>query len=260
MRRLRPLCLTLVLLAVGASLITARPSPQEKHELTVSAAISMKDALDEITSLYSAANPDTSIHLNLGASGTLQQQIQQGAPVDVFISASPDQMDALQAESLLLAGTRKNLVKNEVVLIVPVSNTEVSRFQDLLKPSVKVVAIGEPATVPAGKYAAEVLRHFGLFDQIRAKVVLAKDVRQVLTYVDTGNADAGIVYRTDAMISKKVKIAAVAPSDSHSPVIYPVAVLKSSHDPAAAKGFVVFLAGSQSQSTFEKYGFAVAAP
>jgi molybdate transport system substrate-binding protein len=259
MPRFRFLCLILILLAVGGSL-TAGPTPQQKHDLTVSAAISMKDALDQIASVYSAARPDTSLHFNLGASGTLQHQIEQGAPVDVFISASPDQMDALQAKDLLLAGTRKDVVKNEVVLIVPAGSAGVSSFQDLLQPSVKVVAIGEPATVPAGKYAAEVLTHLGLFDRIRAKVVLAKDVRQVLTYVDSGNADAGIVYRTDAMISQKVKIAAVAPANSHSPVIYPVAVLKASHDPAAAKEFVAFLVGPQGQAVFEKYGFAAAVP
>jgi molybdate transport system substrate-binding protein len=260
MLRLRQLYLAVLLLALGAPPLPGRPNPQQKHDLTVSAAISMKDALERIGGLYTAASPGTSLHFNLAASGTLQRQIEQGAPVDVFLSASPDQMDALQAEGLLLTGTRRDLVRNEVVLIVPAANRGVSSFPDLLQPAVKVVAIGEPTTVPAGKYAAEVLTHLGLFDRIRAKVVFAKDVRQVLTYVDTGNADAGIVYRTDALTSQKVRIVAVAPPGSHSPIVYPVAVLKNSHDSAAARAFVEFLLGPQSRAVFEKYGFAMAGP
>lgn len=260
MLRLRHLCLVLCLLALGAPSVLTRPVPQQKHDLTVSAAISMKDALDGVAVLYGTAKPDVSLHFNLGASGTLQHQIEQGAPVDVFISASPDQMDALQTQGLLLADTRKNLVRNEVVLIVPVGQSAVSGFQDLLQPAVKVVAIGDPQAVPAGKYAQQVLTHLGIYDQLKPKFVLGKDVRQVLTYVDTGNADAGIVYRTDALTSRQVRIAAVAPDDSHSPVIYPVAVLKGSHDPDASKAFVEFLLGPQSRAVFEKLGFATAGP
>jgi molybdate transport system substrate-binding protein len=260
MLRLRQLCLALCLLALAAPSVFTRPVPQQKHDLTVSAAISMKDALDGVAALYGAAKPDTSLHFNLGASGTLQHQIEQGAPVDVFISASPDQMDALQAQGLLLANTRENLVKNEIVLIVPVGQSAVSSFQDLLRPAVKVVAIGEPQAVPAGKYGQQVLTHFGIYDQLKPKLVFGKDVRQVLTYVATGNADAGIVYRTDALTSQKVSIIAVAPSDSHSPVIYPVAVLKGSHDPDAAKAFVEFLFGPGARAVFEKYGFGPVGP
>jgi molybdate transport system substrate-binding protein len=260
MRRLRQLCLASLVFAVAACPGLTRPVPQQKHDLTVSAAISMKDALDGVSGLYGAAQPGASLHFNLGASGTLEHQIEQGAPVDVFISASPDQMDALQAQGLLLADTRKNLVKNEVVLIVPVGQSIVSSFQDLLQPAVKVVAIGDPRAVPAGKYAQQVLTHLGLYDPLKPKFVLGKDVRQVLTYVDTGNADAGIVYRTDAMTSQKVRIVVVAPADSHSPVIYPVAVLKGSHDPDGAKAFVEFLLGPESRAVFEKYGFGAAGP
>jgi molybdate transport system substrate-binding protein len=120
-----------------------------------------------------------------------------------------------------LPGTRKNLAKNSVVLIVPASTSQISGFSDLVKPAVKSIAIGEPQTVPAGRYAQEVLRYLKLYDQLKPKLVLAKDVRQVLTHVETGNADAGIVYATDAKISKKVSVIATAPEDSHSPVLYP---------------------------------------
>lgn len=224
-------------------------------EITVSAAISLKDVLEEIAQLYRAERPRTVIHFNLGASGSLQLQIEQGAPVDIFISAAPKQMDALESEDLLLAGTRKNLVENEVVLIVPKGKTGITRFQDLTRPEVKLIAVGEPHAVPAGKYAQETLTHLGIYDQLKPKFVEAQDVRQVLTFVETGNADAGIVYRTDAMTSNRVAIVATAPEDSHSPVIYPVAVIKDSKNASAAEDFVKFLLGAKARGVFRKFGF-----
>ncbi len=242
-------------LAVLSGYAAPRATPQPKVELTVSAAISLKDALDEIAQLYYAETPGTVIHFNLGGSGTLQHQIEQGAPVDVFISASEDQMNALESEGLLSPGTRKDLVKNAVVLIVPKSKTGISSFQDLARPEVKEIAIGDPQTVPAGKYGQEVLTHFHLYEQVKPKFVLTKDVRQVLTYVITGNVDAGIVYATDAKTSAAVSVAATAPEDSHSPAIYPVAALKASKQSAEAKRFLDFLMGAKAQGVFEKYGF-----
>jgi len=141
------------------------------------------------------------------------------------------------------------------VLVVPAGKNGISDFEDLAKPTVKAIAIGEPQTVPAGKYAQEVLAHFHLYDQLKPKLVSSKDVRQVLTYVETGNADAGIVYSTDAMTSKKVTIVTTAPEDSHSPVVYPAAVTKNSSNQAAAKNFLDFLAGPKARTIFEKYGF-----
>jgi len=167
-------------------------------------------------------------------------------------------MDSLQSQGLLLPETRRDLVKNSVVLIVPVGNAGVSSFQDLTKPAVKTIAVGEPQTVPAGKYAQEVLTHLGICDQLKPKLVLAKDVRQVLTYVETGNADAGIVYATDAKISKKVTVVATASEDSHSKVVYPAAVIKNSKNPAGAKAFLEFLASKKARTVFQKYGFIAA--
>jgi molybdate transport system substrate-binding protein len=164
-------------------------------------------------------------------------------------------MDSLQSQGLLLPDTRKNLARNSVVLIVPAGSTNISGFQDLTKAVVKTVAVGEPQTVPAGKYAQEVLTHFGIYDQLKPKLVLAKDVRQVLTYVETENADAGIVYATDAKISKKVTVVATAPEDSHSPVVYPAAVIKNSKNAAAAKAFLDFLASEKARTVFQKCGF-----
>ncbi len=239
----------------------AAPAPQGRTELIVSAAISMKDSLDEVSHLYQAANPNVSIKTNYGASGTLEIQIEQGAPVDVFLSAAPKQMDALDAKGLLLEGTRKDLLRNEIVLIVPAdSSLKIASFQDLTHADVKHVALGEPTVVPAGQYAKEVLTNLGIYDAVNSKAVLAKDVREVLTYVETGNADAGIVYITDALTSSKVKVVARAPEKSHSPVIYPVAAIKSSKNPAAAREFTNFLSGPQADAVFKKYGFIVGNP
>jgi molybdate transport system substrate-binding protein len=227
--------------------------------LTVSAAISLKDALNEISHLYETEQPGhPAIHFNFGGSGTLQRQIEQGAPVDVFISASPKEMDALESKGLLLGATRRNLVGNSVVLIVPKGGSGISSFQDLTKPAARVIAIGEPKTVPAGEYAQEILTHLGVYDQLKSRLVLAKDVRQVLTYVETGNADAGIVYATDAKHSSKVSVVATAPADSHSPVIYPAAMIMGSSNPQDAKAFLDFLVGAKAQAVFQKLGFMAA--
>jgi len=226
------------------------------NEITVSAAISLKDALDEISALYQKSKPGVTVRLNLGGSGTLHRQVEQGAPVDVFISASPEEINALASHGLLLAGTRHDLLRNRVVLVVPIGKSPVMSFQDLASPGVKEIAIGEPQTVPAGKYAQQVLTHLGLYDRLKAKLVFSKDVRQVLTYVETGNVDAGIVYETDALTSRKVRVVATAPDGSHSPVIYPVAIMKTSKNPAAARDFESFLVGPPARAIFQKYGFA----
>lgn len=243
---------------ISAFVVSPGTSPAlaaPETDITVSAAISLKDALDEIAALYRAKSPGTEIHFNLGGSGTLQRQIEQGAPVDIFISASPNQMDALEAKGLLLAGSRKDMVRNTLVLIVPKEKKGIAGFQDLAGPEVKVIAVGEPQTVPAGKYAQEILTHFGLYEKLKPKFVLGKDVRQVLTYVATGNADAGIVYATDAKTSDAVTVVATAPKDSHSPVIYPLAIVKDSKNVEDAKKFVDFLLGPQAAEVFAKFGF-----
>ncbi len=221
----------------------------------------MKDALDEVERDYAAATPGVTIASNYGASGTLQLQIEQGAPVDIYLSASPKQMDNLQAKGLLLEGTRRNLLRNEIVLIVPKDSTShISSFQDLARPDVKPIALGEPATVPAGEYAKEALTYFGIYGAVGPKALLAKDVRQVLTYVETGDVEAGIVYSTDAASSSKVKVVAMAPAASHARAIYPVAVIKTSRDPTAARAFEDFLSGAQARAIFQKDGFAAASP
>jgi molybdate transport system substrate-binding protein len=262
--RISFLCLaTLVFLAGGSVVFSpGKVCPKAraaKNDLTVSAAISLKDALDEAKGLYAKDHPGMAIAVNYGASGTLQLQIEQGAPVDIFFSAAPKQMDTLESKGLLLPGTRKDVLQNEVVLIVPKdSKLGLTSFQDLKRADVKHVAMGEPVSVPAGQYAKETLTSLGIYDAVLAKAVLAKDVRQVLTYVETGNADAGIVYATDAISAAKITVVAKAPPKSHSLVIYPAAVIKDTKNPDAAKAFLDFLAGPRGTAVFEKYGFKAA--
>lgn len=247
----------LLLSLVGSTLDPARAksTPRSGTAITVSAAISLKDALDEMGKSYERSHPDFRITFNYAGSGTLQHQIEQGAPVDIFVSAAERQMDALQSEGLIVAETRRNLAINKLVLIVPSDSHEVRNFQDLARSSVKIIALGEPTTVPAGFYARQTLTHLGLFSAIEKKFVYAKDVRQVLVFVETGNADAGLVYQTDARISSRVRVAAVAPDSSHDPIVYPAAVVKSTKHADAAQAFLDFMASSPARLIFEKYGF-----
>jgi molybdate transport system substrate-binding protein len=229
----------------------APPAPTQTANLLVAAAVSLQQALQAIA--YTQANQ--TISYNFAASGALQQQIEQGAPVDVFISASQKQMTALQEKGLL--ETQKNLLTNQLVLIAPKQST-LKDFQQLAQPEVNRISIGEPRSVPAGQYATEVFKNLGILDQVQSKFVLGNNVKSVLTAVETGDVDAGIVYLTDAKSSDKVNIIATAKEELHSPIRYPIAVLKSSKSPDAAKQYVEFLQSPAARAVFEKYGFGVA--
>lgn len=234
----------------AASTPTAAPV-----SLTVSAAASLKDAMEEIKTAYTTQKPNVTITYNFGSSGSLQQQIEQGAAVDLFLSAATKQMDALQEKGLILEGTRKNFLENKIVLVAPADSAKVTKFEDLTSADVKNIGLGQPDSVPVGQYAKDVLTYLKLFDAIEKKVVYGKDVKEVLTWVETGNADAGIVYETDAKVSDKVKVVATAPEGSHQPVYYPAAMIKASKNVDAAKAFINYLYGSDAKTVFEKYGF-----
>lgn len=246
---LRGTGLALGVLAVWPSVPSARAA--QKPALTVSAAASMKDALGEINARYGEAT----VSLNLGASGALQRQIEQGAPVDVFVSAATKNMDELAAAELVDRATRRNVAANRLVLVVPLLRSKVNSFSDLNKATVKRFAMGAPDSVPAGKYAEEVLTSLKIYKTVSAKAVLGKDVREVLTQVELGNVDAGIVYATDARTSRQVRIAATAPTKLHLPILYPAAVVSDSKNKAAATAYVRFLSGPVAQKIFKKYGF-----
>lgn len=227
--------------------------------LSVSAAASLKDALADIESAYAKSHTHFEFTNNFGSSGTLAMQIDQGAPADVFLSAAAKPMDDLQAKGLIVAETRSNLLRNSLVLIAPL-DSGLRDFQGLTTASVKTIALGDPASVPAGQYGKQTLASLHLLDQLNAKLVLGKDVRQVLTYVETGNADAGLVYATDAQISSKVRVVATAPDSAHDPIVYPVAVIKGSRNEQAARGFVDYLSSAGAKAIFVKHGFTIAAP
>ncbi|NJK56372.1 MAG: molybdate ABC transporter substrate-binding protein [Pleurocapsa sp. SU_5_0] len=249
-------CLLVVSLGqINQFYLTTFAQSNQLIDLTISAATSLQDALKTIKPTYATKKTELSITYNFGSSGSLQQQIEQGAPVDIFISAAAKQMDALEAKNMLLPGTRRDLVKNKVVLIVPKDNTTIKSFEDLGTDALTQIALGEPESVPAGKYAEEILTSLGILDAVTPKAVYGKDVRQVLNYVATGNVDAGIVYLSDAKVSEDVKIVATASEDSHSPVVYPVAVLKDSANPKAARELEDFLFTPEAKTIFEEYGF-----
>ena len=254
---------TISLLVAGCGGASQPPAPKAADapkpvELNISAAVSMKDALAEIQTNYQKKAPHVKLVYNLGASGSLQKQIEQGAPADIFISAAPKQMNELEAKNLVIKATRKNLLENKLVLIAPKDSTlSISKLEDLQNDTVKQISIGETKVVPAGQYAEQALKKLGVWEKIQSKIVFAKDVRTVLTYVDTGNVDAGLVYKTDAAVSKKVKILATAPDGSHAPIIYPVAVLTGTKNQKAAEEFLSYLAGPEGKSVFEKHGFVM---
>jgi molybdate transport system substrate-binding protein len=233
-------------------------TPAKPVTLTISAAASLTDVMNEVQKLYMKENPNVTLTMNYGGSGSLQQQIEQGAPVDVFFSAANAQMDALQQKDLLLDGTRKVLLRNKLVLIVPKDSTKVQGFNDLTKSEVKNIACGEPGSVPAGKYAQDALTALDLWDKVNSKLVLAKDVRQVLAYVESGDADAGFVYLTDSLLSDKVKVVATADDKINATIVYPVAVIKDTKNEQAARDFLAFLSGAQTQTVYKKYGFTLA--
>ena len=224
-------------------------------ELTVHAAASLTDALKESGAVYEKESGDK-LQYNFGASSTLARQIEEGAPADVFVSADEAKMDALEKKDLLMAGTRRGLLSNLLVIIVSTDTANLPRAaSDLTKPEFKKIALAEPQTVPAGIYAREYLEKLGLWQKVQDKAVPMENVRAALAAVESGNVEAGFVYKTDALISKKVKIA-VEISGSEAPRIsYPVAVLKSSKEPNRAKQFAEFLAGAKAQKTFTKFGF-----
>jgi molybdate transport system substrate-binding protein len=227
-------------------------------EITVSAAASLTDALEEIKVMYEAESVNTLV-MNYGSSGALQQQIEEGAPASIFISAAQKQMNDLQDQGLIDEDSRIDLLENLVVLIVPASdaNADIVGFESLGADSLVNLAIGEPESVPAGRYANEILTALELWDGLESndKLILAKDVRQVLTYVETGNVDAGIVYMTDALTTEKVKVIDSAPVGTHTPVTYPAAIIKDCAEQEAAEDFMAFLQGDKTAAVFDKHGF-----
>ncbi len=247
------LIIAFVLLFSSACVEVQKPVRQE---LTISAAVSLKDAFTEIGREFST-NTNIRISYNFGGSGTLQQQIESGAPVDIFASAGEPQMDALAEKGLIDPALTKTFALNQIVMIVPAgSKIDVSDFQDLKKSDVKKIAVGNPKTVPVGQYAQQIFDSMELTDSVQPKLVFAENVRQVLEYVISGEVDAGIVYSTDAKIGDdKINTKATAPENSHKPIVYPIAIIKDSKNSPNAKAFIDFVFSQKGQEILRKHGF-----
>lgn len=256
-------------LAIGLFAASCGPSstpkrsgaPMQTVEITVSAAASLQDVLEAITPDFHEAYPTIEVSYNFGASGALQQQIEQGAPADVFFSAAAKQMDALAEKGLILKDSRQDVLTNSLVLIAPAqSQIAVTEIAQLKEAEVGVIAVGEFRSVPAGQYAEQVFTKLNLLEPLQSKLVFSNSVRGVLAAVESGNADVGMVYATDAALSERVKVLATIPAATHQPIVYPIAVVSNSPNPDAAKTLIAFLQTPAAQTKFKEFGFGVVAP
>jgi molybdate transport system substrate-binding protein len=224
-------------------------------EITIFAAASLTDSLKEIADTYEKDSGDK-ISFNFAASSTLARQIAEGAPADIFFSADEAKMDDLQKKNLIDTATRKSRLGNSLVVVVaPDSALQIQSASDLTNASIKQIALADPKAVPAGIYAKAWLTQQQLWPAIEPKVVPTENVRGALAAVESGNVEAGVVYKTDAGISKKVKIAYEVPASDALVISYPMALVKESKQPDAAKKFLDYLDSQTAGDTFKKFGF-----
>jgi molybdate transport system substrate-binding protein len=246
---IRPLIVTLIIAAglFGQSMRAA--------DIYVSAAASLTDVLKEIAIPYEKQSGDN-ILFNFAASSVLARQIEEGAPADLIFSADEAKLDALAKEGLLMPETRKSVLSNTLVIVVPNDSTvNFNSAKDLAGADIKKIAVGEPSSVPAGIYAKEYLEKLGVWQSVEDKIVPVESVRAALAAVESGNVDAGIVYKTDALISKKVKMAYEVPASEGPAISYSLAVLKDAKSPDAAKKFAAYIESAPAEEVFQKYGF-----
>ena len=249
MKRLSLIALAFILLA-SCSTDNVTEDSSSVDTITISAAASLQDALNEAIEEYNKDN-DINIDVNYGGSGALREQILKGAPVDLFISASQDDFKQVEDEGLIIE--KKDYLENKLVLIRPENSTTVNSIDDLS--SAEQIAIGEVATVPAGKYAKEAFTSLNIFDKLEDKFIYTSDVRAVLTYVAQDEVDAGVVYETDAKTEENnVDIVDEFGKDTHTPIIYPIGTLSDSEE---IKAFYDYLNEDSTLEIFEKYGFTI---
>lgn len=242
-----------------ALLTLAASTAVQAETLRVFAAASLTDALKEIATGFEAQQKGADkVVFNFGASSTLARQIEEGAPADFFFSADEAKMDALDKKALIMKETRKSKLSNALVIVVPDDSfTYISKAADLAEAKVTRIALADPKTVPAGIYAKEYLTKLNLWAAIEPKVVPTENVRAALAAVESGNVRAGIVYKTDAAISKKIRVAYEIPRDEGPAISYPMAVLIEAKQPDLAKTFQKYLENEAAQKIFLKYGFIV---
>ena len=245
---------TVLALAVSLGLTQNLPSPTP---ITVSAAVSLTDALTAIGNDYATAGRGT-VRFNFGASNVLARQIASGAPVDVFISADEAQMDAVAQAGMVLEGTRVDLLSNQLAVVVPSDRPRTFKsVRDITDPALKRIAIGDPAAVPAGVYARQYLEREGLWAAVQPRLVPTGSVRAALAAVESGAADAAIVYRTDARTAFGATVAWVVPAAVGPRIVYPAAVVKGSRTAAEARRFLDYLRGPDAARTFDRFGFTL---
>ena len=240
---------------VVASLLALLCSTSHAADLTVCAASSLTNAFRDLGPAFEAGHPGTRVVLNFGASDALLAQIAKGAPADVFASADPEAMDRAAAQRLLAPGSRRNFVGNALVMITPAdSSLALKTPADLRKPEVKRIAIGNPASVPVGRYTKVALTTAGLWTAVEPKAVYAQNVRQALDYVARGEVEAGFVYATDAAILKdKVRVVSNVPTETA--ITYPIAAVAGSPNPDAARRFLDFVLTPAAQAVLARHGF-----
>jgi molybdate transport system substrate-binding protein len=226
-----------------------------KKPVQVFAAASASNAICDIKQQFTAAT-GINVQSSFGSSATLAKQIINGADADVFLSADVKWADDLSQKGLV--AKKQNLLGNRLVIVVPNdSKLNVKKAKDLASKQILHIAMGEPKSVPAGKYAKKALEKLGLWEKVQAKIAAADDVRNALTYVETGAAEAGIVYATDAVVSKKVRVVVEIPESLTGPVRYPIVLLKRDKNTAAVESFYKFLSSPESLKVFRKYGFSI---
>ena len=228
-------------------------------KVTVFAAASMTDALQQVAKDYAKQNPKNEVVFSFASSSTLAKQIEEGAPADIFVSASNKWMKYLSEKDLTVKETEKVLVGNDLVLIAPaksaVNSLDIAKAEWINALKDSYLSVGDPAHVPAGQYAEEALTKLNLWDKVQERLARAKDVRGALALVERAEAPYGIVYSTDAKISQQVKTVAVFPADSHKPVVYPVSILKD-HDNTDSRDFLKYLESDAAKKVLVGYGFS----
>ncbi len=245
----------LLLLLLMIAILPHTAAAGNRTTLPICAAMSLKDAVTALQKIYEERHPEIGLEINFASSGALQKQIEQGAPAEIFLSAGQKQMNALETQGLIVKGSRCDLLGNTLVLVVAKEKQEQIKGFDNLKEHADSFAIGHPESVPAGRYGKQTLVSLKLWQPLEKRLVLAKNVRAVLAYVDSGNADAGLVYRTDTLKLRSAMIAAEAPLNSHAPIIYPAALVADGRHPAEAQQFLDFLQSNEAGKVFAKYRF-----
>jgi len=228
-----------------------------ERSILVSVAISLEPALSELAALFERSHQGTELLLNAGGSGVLSQQARRGAPVDLFVSASPVELDRLEAEGLLSPSERRIVASNRLVIVVPRGTTPPARVEELIDRRFDRIAVGNPATAPVGRYTRQALDALGLWDSLAPRLVQGENARQVLDYVSRGEASAGLLYRTDAdLLPDRVELGPELPAGSHQPIRYEAAVLNDAEQARLAGEFLDLLVSETGLQVLRSHGFA----